>query len=134
MEKIKNLIRKLWNIDIIRFLLVGGINTIFGYSIYALGIFIGLHYSLATLFCIILGVLFNFKTTGVIVFKNSKNKHIFKFGMVYGIIYLVNVLLLTFFNTFGVNNYIGGAIIILPIAFLTFFLQKKLVFSKKFDE
>ena len=58
----------------IKFLFVGGVNTVFGYSIFALFLFLGMHYAVATLFATILGILFNFKTTGVIVFNNKDNR------------------------------------------------------------
>ena len=49
-----------------RFILIGIPNTAFGYSLYALLIFLGLRYDLAILIATILGVLFNFKTTCIL--------------------------------------------------------------------
>jgi putative flippase GtrA len=51
----------------VRFLLVGVLNTIFGYFLYGTLILIGLDYKLAVLLATILGVLFNFQTTGRLV-------------------------------------------------------------------
>ena len=68
------------------FLVVGGINTILGYAVFALLIYLGLHYALAVIIGTIVGILFNFKTTGGIVFKSKDNRLIFKFFAVYGII------------------------------------------------
>lgn len=130
MKKLQQLIHHFWEKKFIRFLLIGGINTMFGYSIFALGIFIGLHYSLATLFSIVLGICFNFLTTGKIVFNNNKNHLIFRFAFVYGISYGVNVFFLYIFNSLGVNNYLGGAILIFPVAVLSFTLQRFFVFSE----
>ena len=47
----------------IKFLVVGAVNTVFGYSCYAGLLFIGLHYSLAALFGTLLGVVFNYLST-----------------------------------------------------------------------
>ena len=52
----------------IRFLLVGGVKTLFGYGVFFSLIYIGLHYSLAALLGTILGILFNFQTVGRLVF------------------------------------------------------------------
>lgn len=111
------------------FLMVGVINTIFGYLVFAFFIYLKLHYSLAALLGTIAGVVFNFKTTGRLVFKSSDNSLILKFFMVYGVVYLLNVLCLAFFNALKVNNYIAGAILILPLGIIAFLLNKWFVFK-----
>ncbi|WP_010494530.1 GtrA family protein [Paenibacillus elgii] len=123
------MIRKLYNNELIRFLFVGGLNTAFGYSIFALFIFVGLHYSLASLFSTIIGILFNFKSTGILVFNSKKNSLIYKFIAVYGIVYLINVSLLKILSLFITNVYFSGAIILLPLAVLSYILNKKFVFK-----
>lgn len=116
----------------IRFLFVGVLNTLFGYSIYALFIFIGLHYSLAVFFSTILGILFNFKTIGILVFKNNDNSLIFRFFGVYAINYILNVSALTLLKFSGSDNmYINGLIVVFPLALLSFILNKKFVFVKR---
>lgn len=113
----------------IRFLFVGGINTLFGYGCFVFFIFTGAHYSVAVLLSTICGILFNFKTTGVIVFRNSDNNLIFRFVIVYGIIYFCNVAGLKWLIMNNINTYIAGASLLLPMAFLSFILQKKIVFG-----
>lgn len=115
----------------IKFLAVGGLNTIFGYSVYSLLLYIGLHYSLAVLLGTILGVMFNFQTTGKLVFNNKKNILIFKFAGVYCILYFINTTFLYIFNSFKFNMYFAGAIMILPMALMSFTLIKKLVFQER---
>lgn len=75
----------------IRFLFVGGLNTIFGYSIYCLMILLGLSYIWATVIQQVLGVLFNFITTGALVFENSDNRLLLKFITNYMITYFISV-------------------------------------------
>ena len=112
-----------------RFLIVGGINTLFGYGVFVSLIYIGLHYSLAALLGTILGILFNFQTVGRLVFDGYHHGLFFKFLTVYGATYLLNVAGLYFFNAAGVNNYLAGAILILPVALIAFFLNRTFVFS-----
>jgi putative flippase GtrA len=112
------------------FLLVGALNTIFGYSVYAIFLFIGLHYASAAFLATCIGVLFNFKTTGRIVFQNTKNVLLFKFIFVYMLIYLINIVFLSMLLSMGINAYIGGAITILPMALLGFFLNQRFVFTQ----
>ncbi|MBN1532965.1 MAG: GtrA family protein [Spirochaetes bacterium] len=113
----------------IRFLIVGGFNTLFGYSIYAFIIFIGLHYSLAAFISTVLGILFSFKTTGLIVFQSHNNLLIFKYFGVYAVRYLLNVLGLIILCSYQINEYVGGAVLILPLGYLSFTLNKRFVFK-----
>ena len=117
------------NRQFVRFLLIGALNTVFGYSIFALFIFFGVHYSIASLLSTVLGVLFNFKTTGRYVFNNRKNSLLGKFFLVYAVIYGCNVGLLKIMNDFSISMYIAGAVLALPLAVLSYILNKKLVFE-----
>ncbi|MEK7680908.1 MAG: GtrA family protein [Patescibacteria group bacterium] len=119
----------LFNKQFIRFLFVGGINTLFGYGIFALLIFLRLHYSLASLFATILGILFNFQTIDRFVFSSHQSKSIFRFVGVYGFIYILNVIGLYFFNIAKISNYISGAILIFPMALVAFYLNRRFVFN-----
>jgi len=113
------------------FLLVGVLNTAFGYGLFALFIFFGLHYTLAVLFSTLLGVLFNFKTIGTIVFKNGSNRLIMRFVFVYAFLYILNISGIKALDTAGITNkYISGGILLLPLAVFSFLLNKKFVFNR----
>jgi len=128
---LKDKILNLWSIRFVRFLVVGGINTVFGYSIYALFIYLGLHYSIAALLGTILGILFNFKTTGKIVFDSSNNSLLLKFIGVYFITYLISLAFLKGLVLLNINLYLAGALVILPNAVIAYLLNKKIVFVTK---
>ncbi|MEI7904952.1 MAG: GtrA family protein [Candidatus Firestonebacteria bacterium] len=113
----------------IKFLLVGVLNAGFGYGVYYLSLVLGAHYSVAALISTVCGVLFNFKTTGTFVFKNTKNSLVFKFIMIYVVIYLVNIAGIKAFLMIGVNSKISFALLILPMALVSFALQGKYVFN-----
>jgi putative flippase GtrA len=123
------LVKKVWAVRFLRFLIIGSVNAIFGYSIFALFILLGLHYVFASLLGQICGILFNFKTTGKIVFKNKNNRLLFKFIGVYFITYLVNIGLLKLFAFIGISSLVAGAIIIIPVALLSYYLSKRYVFK-----
>ncbi|MFA5197259.1 MAG: GtrA family protein [Patescibacteria group bacterium] len=118
----------------IKFLFVGGLNTLFGYGLFALFIFLHFNYVIAITFSTIIAIIFNFKTTGLIVFKSNDNKLIFRFFGVYLIVYLLNVVGLSIFNKFSVSNYIAGAVLILPIAIVSFLLMRRFVFISAKDK
>lgn len=120
----------------VRFLLVGVLNTIFGYSLFAILILIGLHYKYAVLIGTILGVLFNFQTTGKLVFGSKNNKLVFRFVGVYVVTYLLNVEALRIADAISINIehktkiLIAGAILVLPMAVISFVLMKLFVFRE----
>jgi putative flippase GtrA len=113
---------------LILFFLVGGINTLFGYSLYALLIYFKFHYAIASLMSTFGGVLFNFKTTGLIVFKSNDNSLLLRFIAVYIVTYMLNVGCLKIFYVFNANMYFAGAVIVLPMALITYMLLKRFVF------
>ena len=115
----------------VKFLFVGGLNTAFGYFIYSLFLYIGFHYALASLFATILGVLFNFKTTGIFVFQSRDNKLLVSFFMVYAVVYGLNIVCLKVFDLFNINLYMAGLVLLLPMAVVSFILMKRFVFKKE---
>ncbi|MBC1196654.1 GtrA family protein [Microcystis aeruginosa BLCCF158] len=120
----------------VRFLLVGVINTLFGYFSFATLILIGLDYKLAALLATILGVLFNFQTTGRLVFGSKNNKLIFRFVLVYVVTFLLNVEVLRIVDAIDIGieqktkMLIAGAILLLPMAVISFILMKLFVFRE----
>ena len=117
--------------QLISFLLVGILNTAFGYGLFALFIYLGLYYPLAVLFSTILGVLFNFKTIGKLVFGSSDNGLILRFALVYVITYLLNIFFLWLFKKLGFENmYINGFVLLIPLAAVSFLLNKFFVFRR----
>lgn len=117
--------------QLLSFLLVGILNTAFGYSLFALFIYLGLYYPLAVLLSTILGVLFNFKTIGKLVFGSSDNGLIFRFILVYVITYLLNIFFLWLFKRLGFENmYLNGFVLLIPLAAVSFLLNKFFVFRR----
>ena len=113
-----------------KYLLIGGVNTVFGYCVFAFLLFFGIHYSLAVLVATILGILFNFQTYGRFVFKNHSWNLLGSFVFVYTTIYLVNITLLLIFDLFVSNLYISGVMTTPIIAYLGYILNKRYVWIK----
>ena len=113
-----------------KYLLIGGVNTVFGYCVFAFLLFFGIHYSLAVLVATILGILFNFQTYGRFVFKNHSWNLLGRFVFVYTIIYLVYITLLLVFDLFVSNLYISGAMTTPVIAYLGYILNRRYVWIK----
>lgn len=114
----------------IRFLIVGVVNTLFGYGCFAALLYIGLHYALAGMISTISGVLFNFKSTGKAVFHSSDNRLIFRFVGVYCVTYCISTIGVGLFELIRITPYISGAIMLIPMALLSFYLNKHFVFKR----
>lgn len=115
----------------IRFVFIGILNTAFGLGLYCLFVYWGMPYRAAVLLSTILGVLFNFKTIGAFVFKNTKNRLFFKFVAAYVIIYFINIGIIHWLlKLTDLNEYMAGIIATPIVALASFVLQKKFVFKR----
>ena len=118
--------------QIIRFGVIGCLNTAFSYIIFACFIFVGLHYMLATLLATIIGTFFSFKTLGALVFDNPDNRLVVKFFIVYGFCYFLSIGLQYLLARYVFpNRYINGFISMFFVAAISFCLNKWVVFRKK---
>lgn len=115
----------------VRFIFVGGLNSLFGYSVYCLMIWIGLSYIWATLISQIMGILFNFKTTGTLVFENDNSRLIIKFLLSYILIYFVNIATnKALQELLDCDTYLSGVGAAVISAVFSFFILKKYVFKE----
>jgi putative flippase GtrA len=111
------------------FLIVGLVNTAFGYGVFALLILLGAGASAAAIGSTLLGVLFNFRSTGRAVF-GSRDTHLLpRFLAVYGLQCTANVLALRAFASLGVGSLLAQALILPPLAVASFLLMRRFVFS-----
>ena len=88
-----------------------------------------MHYTLAVILSTIAGVLFNFKTTGTLVFKNHNNKLIFKFVAVYAITATLGIIILRIAELAHINLYFAGLVSTGVCAIISFLLNKNWVFK-----
>jgi putative flippase GtrA len=116
------------NTKLIKFFMVGALNTLFGYSVFLAFLWLGLHYSVAIAIATILGVLFNFKSIGFLVFQSKDNSRIYRFLFVYAIIYVLNVVGVGLLLLANIEEWLGGLILLLPLALLSFYLNSRFVF------
>ena len=122
-------LQSLLKLKLVRFLLVGMMNAAFGYGCFAGFLYLGLHYSMALLLATILGVLFNFKSTGALVFGSKNNRLIFRFVAGYTVVYGANVAGIAALKLLGVNPYLAGIALIVPMALLSFVINNRYVFN-----
>jgi putative flippase GtrA len=114
----------------VRFLVVGVLNTVFGYGFFALLIWAGLWYPAAAAASTVGGIVFNFNTTGRLVFGNRDSSVFWRFVGVYALTYVVGVGLMKAGLLLGVPVLVTAAGLALPMAGLAFVLQRSFVFGR----
>lgn len=124
-------VSKIRNSFLIRYMMAGLINTIFGWLVYSLFIVCGSEIWLALLFGMALGVVFNFFIIGGFVFRKLILSHFPGFVLVYFLIYVLNYASLKLLVSFTHSAIIGQSILTLPFAFLSFVFLKSFVFVEK---
>lgn len=116
--------------QLLRYFIAGALNTLFAYSIYALAIFIGLHYSVAVFFGGVVPVFTGYHAQRRYVFMCETGNHLPRFLAVFVVVYIVNVLILKILLARGLSGdeYLSGALAMIPSVLLGFALNKYLVF------
>lgn len=115
---------------IICFLLVGGLNTLVGFLVFSLAIYLSngnIGFGLAA--NIGFGVFFNYLTYGTAVFKSMGIKKFIRFIFAYAFLYAVNYFALHILIDNKVNIYIAQFANISYLAPLSYFLFSKFVFA-----
>ncbi len=113
---------------LVRFGLVGMLNTAFGYAVYAVFVVAGIAASLALVLATILGAAFNFYTARNLVFGRSGR--VMRFVVLYGVVLLANMAALRAVRAAGIAALPAQAMLALPMAALSFAGQRLWVFSR----
>lgn len=115
----------------VRFLIAGGINTLFGLLIYSIAITSGLSVWQALLAGILTGVGFNFVTTGGYVFRDLTPIRFLRFAFAYLLVYLVNLGLVMLLSRWIQSAIWIQVILTIPMAAGSYFLMSKFVFNTR---
>lgn len=120
-----DILRGWCNQRIAKFLIVGVLNTLFGYGIYAALVFIDLPYLVALFMATIAGVIFNYFSIGRMVFKARGGWFVFgKFIVAYAVVYVTNAVLLSILTEGNyLNAYLAQGVCILPSVVMSWLLM-----------
>lgn len=115
----------------LRFLVVGAINTLFGYAMFALlYLATGMH-NVAVVAATALGIVFNFFTTGRIVFGNRSWRRFLPFVAAYGFALGLNLVVLNLLLLGGVTPLVGQAICLPVVVISAYLVNARLVFRDR---
>lgn len=113
------------------FLIVGGINTVVGYGIFAALILLGFLTPAAVVLGTIIGVLFNFASTGTIVFENRGRRLLPRFVGVYVLQMGINIAAVSALEHVGLHALAAGALMVPPLAIFTYLAMRRFVFKER---
>lgn len=113
----------------VRFLFVGGLNTIFGFTVYSLFALSELPTWAVLVTSNLAGIAFNFFTTGGLVFRDLSISRVPRFLFCYGVIFVIYLELIQWLSPIFGGRIWAMAIIVLPMAVLTYFMQLWFVFE-----
>jgi putative flippase GtrA len=112
----------------LRFLAVGVLNTAFGYCVFVGGVLLGLPAPAALGAAYVLGVLFNFLSTGKLVFDRLDARALPRFIGAYLLVYAVNLGALAVLVRAGLHEFTAQAIALPFMAALSFVIFRSFVF------
>lgn len=113
---------------VLRFGMVGLLNTLFGYSIFAGLVLAGLWPGAALVFATIAGVAFNYQSSRRLVFRSQGRMP--QFVMVYATVLALNWVALRVLLWLGLSDLLAQAMLVLPVAALSFIGQRVFVFRR----
>lgn len=96
-------------VHLIRFTLVGVINTLSAFGVFASILWLGIHYMLATLIGGLVGVIIGFRLHGSFVFRQSGKGRFVHFVIIFLLMYLLNIGIQTVARSY-LNAYVAGAL------------------------
>lgn len=111
-----------------RFGVVGLLNTAFGYAVFASLEFMGSWPFVALAGSTIAGIAFNFQTSRRLVFRS--NGHVLWFVAVYFVVFALNWGALRALRWYGLPDLESQALLVFPIAIVSFLGQQAFVFGK----
>ena len=113
---------------VLRFLLVGVLNTAVGYGFFAVIFLTTERYRLAIVLAIVLGVVFNFFTLGNIVIDSLSWRTLLPFALGYVVTLSVNIAVIEVLLDLGMHALVAQALMLPFIALMVYSINAKLVF------
>jgi putative flippase GtrA len=114
---------------ILRFLVAGGVNTLFGFAVYSASIAAGASIAFALLIGMLAGTVFNFFTTGGYAFRQLSLRRWPRFVACYLFLYGLNLVLAQWLSPILGGPVLAQAALLVPLAILSYLMMAKLVFT-----
>lgn len=114
----------------VRFVLVGGLNTAFGYGLFVVALAILPTAFAALCTSTVLGVLFNFVTTGSYVFNSIDPRRLLSFALVYGLVFAYNAIGLAAFQLLSVGPRVAALMLLPGAVAISYLCNSRYTFAR----
>ena len=125
------IIYKIYKHQLSQFIIVGFINTCFGYGFYFIFLLFRLSPDISLFLSNIFGYSFNYFTIGRLVFGSSGLGALPLFLVVAAIVYSTNLALLTYLISLDMNPVLSQLLCLPIVVTLNFVMMRRLVFKSK---
>lgn len=110
-----------------RYYQAGVVNTLFGYGLFALFVWLGVNLYVAQIIAHVLGMTFNYFTYSRYAFAGHESSKR-RFVLFYAFNYILGLLALAAATRFVASPYIAGLIAVVFVSIVNYFILKRLVF------
>ena len=132
-SRLRKRLSKITSSRFVRFLFVGVGNTIFGYAVFAGIYFVMNDHRIAIIGATAIGIIFNFFTTGRVVFGSQSLRAAIPFIVGYAVVLGLNLLLSEAFIILGLHPMLAQATSLPFVVLASYFINAKIVFRARHD-
>lgn len=121
------------NGQFLRFLVAGGVNTLFSFGVNIAAMLAGLPVWLAMLIGTLAGIVFNFFTHGGYAFRDMSAKRLPRYVLGYAVVYATALAGFDALQLVVASRIACQALLVIPIALLSYLIMSSFVFQKRGD-
>lgn len=121
------------NRQFLRFLVAGGVNTLFSFGVNIAAMLSGLPVWLSMLIGTVAGIVFNFFTHGGYAFRDLSAARLPRYVLGYAVVYLVALAAFHVLQLVVPGPFVCQALLVIPMALLSYLIMSRFVFQKRRD-
>ncbi|PHS74648.1 MAG: hypothetical protein COB19_06285 [Porticoccus sp.] len=129
MRACKNILSRM-DARLAKYIFAGGVNTCIAYLLFAFFLFLGINYTLSTLFAGVITVTYGYHVNKIYVF-NVKSANFIKYIFLFSAVYVLNISIQTLLLQVGSDKYFSGFVATFVCALMSFLLFRWFVFNEK---
>ncbi len=115
----------------LRFLVAGGVNTLFGFGVNIAAMLAGLPVWLSMLIGTVAGIAFNFLTHGGYAFRDMSAGRLPRYVLGYAVVYLVGLAAFHALHLAMHDPIACQVLLVIPMALLSYLIMSRFVFQKR---
>lgn len=115
----------------LRFLVAGGVNTLFGFGVNIAVMLAGAPVWLSMLVGTVAGIAFNFLTHGGYAFRDMSTDRLPRYVLGYAVVYAVGLAAFHLLHRVVADQLVCQVLLLIPMALLSYLIMSRFVFHKR---